>query len=155
MRNLRAFVVTLIAGLFFGCVSDPSLRDPTDPGVAEISGSVARDPAGVAISISAIDDEPRVIGAGPLWKRRVAPGPHRVTVYVVSMILGGKSEFSFEALRNRRYEIRARDGGGFYFVDLVDITDPSRPEVALRGRFAASGSILYDSPFVILPLQAN
>jgi hypothetical protein len=134
-----------------GCVSDPSLRDPFGPGFAEISGSPKSGPSSVDIAIAAIDDEPRVVGTGPLWKRRITPGRHRVTVYVQKMVLSGRTEFSFEARTSRKYQIRARDGGGFYFVELVDVTTPGLPEIVLFGRFAATGSMLVESAFVALP----
>jgi hypothetical protein len=159
LLNLLRHIVPVGGLLMFffaaGCATDPSLRDPSGPDVAEISGSPASGPTGVPISISGIDEEPRVIGPGPSWKRRVSPGNHRVTVCVVRGLLNGQTEFGFEALPGHRYEIRARDGGGFYFLDLVDVTDPAAPKKVVYGRFAASGSVLVASPFVPLPIDGK
>jgi hypothetical protein len=150
---LPTFFLCLLLGLS-GCVSvDPAATDPSGPDAAEISGSAALGSNGVDISLSAINDEPRIIGPKPTWKRRVNPGQNRITVTVVKLLLNGATEFPFVAFPGRRYEVRARDGGGFYFVDLVDVTDSANLKVVAAGKFAATGSVLIVAPFTALPVS--
>jgi hypothetical protein len=148
LLGLRRFLA--LSGILFlgaGCVSNHSIRDPSGPDVAEISGSPASGPSGVAITVSAIGNEPRMIVSNPRWVRRLTTGKHRVTVYARQVLLGGSTEFSFDATAGHKYEVRARDGGGFYFLDLIDVTASAEPKVILSGRFLAGNSILSNSVF--------
>jgi len=157
MRSARFYIslrlqhfIALFGILFCsgaGCVSNPSLQDPIGPDVAEISGSPASGPSGVTITVSAIDNEPRMIVSNPRWVRRLTTGRHRVTVYVRQVLLGGSTEFSFDATAGHKYEVRARDGGGFYFLDLIDVTASAKPKIILSGRFLAGNSVLSNSVF--------
>lgn len=151
-KAMNRLAVSLVSFLVLtGCASvDPTLNDPTGTEVATISGSSANGPTGVDISISAIDDEPRAVGAKPSWTRKVSPGQHRVTVYVLRLLQSGLTEFPFVALPRHRYEVRSRDGGGFYLIDFTDVTDPLAPQIILSGKFGASGSVLVSSPFIPL-----
>jgi hypothetical protein len=147
-----AFLVSVL--VFFpltGCVVvNFAELDPSGPDVAEITGSSALGPTGVPVSISAIDDQPRVFSK-PSWKRKMSPGPHRVTVNVIQLLSNGSTELPFEALPGHKYELRARDGSGFYFLDLVDVSDGSSPKVVISGKFGASGRLTV-TPFIQLPV---
>lgn len=147
--------IALFGTLFFlgaGCVSpNPYLQDPSGPGVAEISGSRASGPSGVTITVSAIDNEPMMIVSNPRYVRRLIAGRHRVTVYVQQLLSGGSTNFSFDATAGHKYEVRARDGGGFYFLDLIDVTTPPKPNIIFSGRFAAGANLFSNS--VLMPVN--
>ncbi len=151
MPRLLAGVVTLA---LMGCVAinDPSLNDPKDADVAYVAGSFASGREGVDIFVTSVDEQMRYPGKTPTHERRVFPGRRRITVYVPGVFVAGLSEFSFNAAPRHHYEVSSRKGGGFFLIDLYDVTNRTRPVLVMSGKF---GAVPFDvpvptSPFVVL-----
>jgi hypothetical protein len=141
-----------------GCVQlpDPALQDPSGPEVAIIRGSSGQGPDGVDIYIAAINDGARYPGRSPTRERRLEKGQRRVTVFV-PRFMGpqGLTEFQFRAEPRHRYEVRSKTGGGFYTLELFDVTDPEKPSLVLSGKFGTGplDSSVVDAPFIVTSPQ--
>lgn len=149
-RFLGAVLVVSVAAC--AAVHDPASDDPNGDEVAVGQGSVRGGLDGVDIFVAAVDDQARYPGRVPSHERRMLPGMRRVTVYVPGALVAGLSEFQFKAVARRRHEIRARKGGGFFLMDLVDISNPAESVIVLSGKFGAGPMEVPvpTSPFVVI-----